>query len=253
MPRYPPLTELVMVTVKRVLPYGAIVAMDEYDGLEAFVHISEVSTGWTRNVSEHLKEGQKAVVKVMRLDPEKRQVDASLKRVSEGERRQKAEAYKAEKRAQKLLERAAFKAKSTPQAALAEAGVPLVAEYGSLHAAFESIAAGEIPQAKIDKKWMDVLSEVAKAEIKKKEVEVKASLNLVFYGSGGLKRLMDALAGVEKASGVQVHYVGAGHYSLKSVAGDYKSAEKALDKVEAFLEAGVSGSQAEYSVERKKK
>lgn len=252
--RYPPLNELAMALVKKILPYGAIVSLEEYDNADAFVHISEVSTAWTRNVSDHVKEGQKVVVKVIRIDPEKRQIDVSLKRVSEGERRQKAGAYKAAKRASKLFERAAFKAGVPLPEALKEVAEPLAAEYGSLYAAFEALSQGEKPKAKLAKKWLDALSEIAETEIKKKEVEVRATLRLKFYGGGGLSRLKAALAAVRKDAGLEAHYVSAGNYMLKAVAGDYKTAEKALDKAEAVV-AAVAGrdAQAEYSLERKKK
>jgi translation initiation factor 2 subunit 1 len=237
-----------MATVKKVLPYGAIVSLDEFDGSEGFVHISQLSKGWTKNVSEYLKQNQKAVLKVIRIDEEKRQIDLSLKRVSEGERRVKADSFKSEKRALKLLERAAIQSKSTFAKALKEAGEPLAEEYGDLYSAFEALSLGEKPKSKVTKKWLDALTAVAVKEIKHKDVEIGAVLNLVFYGGDGLGRLKKALAAMEKASGLKAHYVSAGKYSIKSVAPDYKAAEAALAKANQAVEKAVKAdSDFEYS------
>lgn len=252
--KYPPLNELVMATVKKVLPYGAIVSLDEFDGSEGFVHISQLSKGWTKNVGEYLKQNQKVVLKVIRLDEEKRQIDLSLKRVSEGERRAKAEAFKSEKRALKLLERAAAQAKSTPAKAQKEVGEPLIEEFGDLYSAFEALSLGEKPKFKITKKWLDALVFVAEKEIKHKDVEASAVVNLVFYGGDGLLRLKKALFAMEKASGLKVHYVSAGKYSLKSIAPDYKIAEAALAKADHAVEKEVkSDCDAVYSFEKEGK
>ncbi|HLC38490.1 MAG TPA: S1 RNA-binding domain-containing protein, partial [Candidatus Norongarragalinales archaeon] len=71
---FPQLEEFVVAKVKKLLPFGAIIELEEYGGLEGFVHISEVSSGWIRNIREHLKEGQVVVAKVIALDIQKRQV-----------------------------------------------------------------------------------------------------------------------------------------------------------------------------------
>ncbi|MFA4946536.1 MAG: S1 RNA-binding domain-containing protein [Candidatus Micrarchaeia archaeon] len=248
---YPSLDELVLVTVKKLLPYGALVVLDEYDSAEAFIHISQVSRGWTKNVSEYLRPGQKTVVRVIRLDPDKRQIDASLKSVSESEKRAKLEAFQSGKRALKLLERAAILAKGKAEDALKEAGEPLVEEYGDLYSAFEALSQGALPKAKIPKKWLDALTQVAKNEIKHKNVEVAAVLRLKFYGGAGLNELKAAIAGLEAKTGLKAHYVSAGAYSIKSVAAEYKAAEKALDDANAFLEKALAGNaNAEYALER---
>ena len=242
------LNELVIATVKRIFPYGAVIALDEYPSADAFIHISEVSSGWCRNVSEHLKMGQKVVAKIIRLEPEKNQIDASIKRVSEGERKKKLQDFKAAKRGIKLFERAALKAgKTAAQAKDVEAA--LVSEFGTLYEAFEAIATAGASFEKHGKQWASALEEVAKQEIKPKKVEVRATLTLQSYAPDGISELKRILGDISK-SGVVVHYVGAPHYYLTVTAGDYKTAEKALDAVETKLSAMKN---VEYSMERAKK
>ncbi len=42
--------ELIVGTVYKVLNYGAFAKLEEYQGKEAFIHISEVSSGWVKNI-----------------------------------------------------------------------------------------------------------------------------------------------------------------------------------------------------------
>lgn len=71
--------ELIVGTVYKVLNYGAFAKLEEYQGKEAFIHISEVSSGWVKNIRDHVRENQKIVCRVLRVNPKKGHVDASLK------------------------------------------------------------------------------------------------------------------------------------------------------------------------------
>lgn len=51
--------ELIVATVYKVLGYGAFANLEEYEGKEAFIHISEVSSGWVKNIRDHVRENQK--------------------------------------------------------------------------------------------------------------------------------------------------------------------------------------------------
>src|SRR3989338_4689624 len=145
---YPQLDEFVIGKVKKVLPFGAILSLEEYGGLEAFVHISEVSSGWIRNIREHLKEGQIIVAKIITVDLGKKQVDASVKRVSEVEKKRKLEQWQNEKRALKLLERSVSKAGKTLKQVEAEVKL-LEEEFGSIYDIFDSLAKDVEPKAKV--------------------------------------------------------------------------------------------------------
>ena len=86
---YPEVGEFVIVTVKTVKPYGAFVTLDEYDNKEGFIHIGEIAAGWIKYIRDYVREGQKLVCKVLRVDPGRGHIDLSLKRVNEHQRREK--------------------------------------------------------------------------------------------------------------------------------------------------------------------
>ena len=46
--------DLVIATVKEVTGHGAYVSLDEYQQLTAFLHISEIATGWIRNIERYV-------------------------------------------------------------------------------------------------------------------------------------------------------------------------------------------------------
>ena len=80
-PEWPEVGDLVIVTVNRITDYGAYVTLDEY-GKEGLLHVSEVASSWVRNIRDFVREGQKTVLKVLRVDTEKGHVDISLRRVT---------------------------------------------------------------------------------------------------------------------------------------------------------------------------
>ena len=62
--------------VKKIMPYGAFV---EVDGVDCFLHISNISYDRLENVGDAIKEGESYSFKVVSLDRENKKVDWSLK------------------------------------------------------------------------------------------------------------------------------------------------------------------------------
>ncbi|MFH0971191.1 MAG: S1 RNA-binding domain-containing protein [Candidatus Micrarchaeota archaeon] len=237
MANYPELGEFVIVSVNKIMPYGSFCSLDEYGGIEAFLHVSEVSSGWVKNIRDFIKEGQKIVALVSRIDLEKHQIDLSLKRVSESDRKRKLESFQLGKRAEKLLERAAIKLKKKYADAQREVAPILIAEYEDLYSAFEKIKEGEISE-KIPPLWVIALKEVAEAEIKEKVLSSRAEIRLQSFESNGADRIKDALMKIQKGiPGVQVKYVGAPVYFVDFRMKEHKDEDKVIAKITKILEA----------------
>ncbi|MHA1219287.1 MAG: S1 RNA-binding domain-containing protein, partial [Candidatus Heimdallarchaeaceae archaeon] len=59
--------DLVIGTVKSIFDHGVYVDLDEYDNLQAYCHVSEVSSTWVRNIRNVMRLGKKVVGRVMRV------------------------------------------------------------------------------------------------------------------------------------------------------------------------------------------
>ena len=245
--------ELVLATVKKIMPYGAFCSLDEYGDKEAFVHISEVAPRWIKNIHEFLREGQKLVAKVYHIEADKDQIDLSLKRVNESEKKMKMEGSRREKRADKLFEVALKIAKSTKSEEVASRAA-LVAKYGNLIDAIEALSEkGEeaIAGLKIEKGLAKALLEVAMKNIKKARAEMNGIISLTSYSKNGVDEVKRILSSVKAPAGVETEllYLGAPKYQLRVVADDFKSADKALETIveHIYAEAKKSGAIADFA------
>jgi len=256
MQAYPEQDELVLATVKKLLPYGAFLALEEYPGRDGFLHVSQVSSGWVRNIREHLKEGQRLVVKVTTIDLQKQQIDLSLKQVSEADKKRKLAAHQAEKKSIKFLEIAAVKLKKDPKKAYAEAGEVFVKEFGSVSAAIDAIRDGPIKTA-LPAEWITALKEIAEKEFKPKLLEVRTNLLLKCFDGDGVEKIKQVLAMIGQASNakatITVHYVGAPNYYVDVSGYDYKTIEKAISGIELLLDDYTKKGVFEFEMQPNKK
>jgi translation initiation factor 2 subunit 1 len=239
--------ELVLATVKKIMPYGAFCTLDEYGNREAFVHISEVAPRWIKNIHEFLREGQHLVAKVYHIEVEKSQIDLSLKRVTESEKKAKMEGSRRERRADKLFEVALKIAKSTKAEEMA-ARQALIAKYGSIIDALDALTEqGEAALAgmKIEKGLLKALLEVASKNAKKARAEINGILTLTSYAPDGVEAVKRIL-GAAKPAGAEfsILYLGAPKYQLRSVAEDFKAAEKAMDDALSAIMAAAKEARA---------
>ena len=249
---FPQLDEFVVAKVKKILPFGAVLELQEYGGLEAFTHISEVSSGWIRNIREHLKEGEITVGKVTISDSIKKQIDVSLKRVSQSEKKRKLEEWQNSKRAQKLLQRALEKA-GKPLKQVEGELKELEEEFGSLYGIFDFLSKNRdaVPKAKVSKALLVSLKEIAEKEIKQKVFTTRRILKLACFTPDGLSRIKKILEDVEKM-GADVHYVGAPSYFIDITGADAKALEKEMQKIEGFLNENCESETMEWSLEEQK-
>lgn len=240
----PELDEFVIATIKKIFPYGAFCTLDEYENKEAFIHISEVAPRWIKNIHEFLKEGQKIVAKVFRIVLEKNQIDLSLKRVNESDRRRKLDSYKKDKRATKLLELAAKKL-AKPYQEASDVESKLISEFGNLYSMFEELAgdAGRLDGLSIGGEWKKVLYELALQNIHKPIVKICGVLTLNSMSSDGVEIIKEALMNAknigDNETEVNITYLGAPRYRITVVAQDYKKAERIMEDtakdVEKFM------------------
>ena len=95
--------ELVVVTVKTVKQNGVYVNFDEFPGIEGFIFIGEIASGWVKNIKSFVRDGQRLICKVMRTRKDGSSLELSLKSVSEERRRERLQEWKNEQRSNQLF------------------------------------------------------------------------------------------------------------------------------------------------------
>ncbi len=243
--------ELVIGTVTSIRNFGAFVTLDEFNKREAFIHLSEVATGWVKYIRDHIREGQKIVARVLRVDPAKNQIDLSLKRINDHQRREKVQAWKNELRAMRLVGQVAQALKLSADEGVELFGPVLIERYGSLFGAFEVASADAKRFQKENEKasWSAAFLKVARENIDPPQVTILGTLEMSDPGPDGVDHVRTALLAAEQVDpdSVEVQYVGAPRYRIRVQASQYKQAEETLKKsteaaLKAIRSAGGEGS-----------
>ena len=236
---FPEVGELVVATVTEVFDKGAYVALDEYGGKKGYVPLSEVASSWFHNIRDFLKERQKVVLKVIKVDPFKGHIDLSLRRASSVEREQKMFEWKRAQRAEALLGFAAKKLGRTLDEAYNEVGWKLEDRYGEIYAGLEeAVRRGveALKEAGVAGAWVDAVYEVAKEHIELPVVKVAGKLELRSTHPKGVLHIKQSLLKAlelakDKGYNVRIYVAGTPFYGVEVVAENYKQAESVLREV----------------------
>lgn len=259
-PEWPERRELVLATVQKVTDYGAYVTLEEYGNKEGLLHRSEISTSWVRNIRNHVREGQKLVLKVLRVNADKKHIDLSRKRVTKRERIDKIYTFKHERKAETFLRITAEKLNKSLQEINEKGASPMEETYGDLYTALE-VTSRQGPEALtkigVPSDIAHALAELAKEKIRPPIVEIKGILQLTSTKPDGVNVIKKALDAAHKISTpdnakIDIYTITAPKYRLKVEAEDYKQAETILQKASETAIKAITKAGGEGSFERKK-
>jgi len=234
--QFPEIDELVICTVDVVKNFGVTVTLNEYPGRTGFIHISEVAAGWVKYIRDFVREKQKVVCKALRVRPDRDQIDLSLKRVNEHQRRDTIQTWKNEQKAERLFDIVAKRADMTAEASRKELLEDLIDTYGDLYPAFEQAAmdsdifeedmTGESGERPV---WLQDFTDVATENISIPFIHVHGFIDLKTHLKTGID---DISAALEAAGGddenITIRYLGAPTSRIEVKGLDYKEAEEVL-------------------------
>ena len=228
---YPERDEIVICTVKKILPSSIFVDLDEY-GKEAMIHISEIAPGRIRNIRDYVKENKKIVCKILNVDKAKGYIDLSLRRVNQAQRISKNKEYKQEQKAERILEDIAKKLDMDLKTIYEKAGYSIINAYGNLTPFFYDIVNDKVDFKKLNipNNIANTLSEIVKDKIKPIEVNIAGIIKLESDASDGIdliKKTLEHINNINK-NAIKITYVGAPRYRIVIRAKDYKTAESIL-------------------------
>ena len=235
---WPEVGELVIASVDRIMDYGVYVTLDEY-GKEGFLHISEISSSWVKNIRDFVREGEKVVLKVLRVDREKGHIDLSLRRVTKREKREKMLLWKQSRRAEGLMRSVSQRLNIPLKDLYEKVWVPLEEAFGTAYEGLER-AAREGVDVLLDiglpRDLAEALTEIAKEKIKVTSVKVKGILNVSCVKPDGVLRIKKALMEAKsvkapRGSSVRIYVISPPKYRVEVTARDYKTANQIMQRV----------------------
>jgi len=256
-PEWPEAGDLVIVTIEIVTDYGAYAKLDEYEK-RGLLHVSEISSSWIRNIRDFVREGQKLVLKVLRVDLEKGHIDLSLRRVTKRERIEKVLSWKKERKADALLRGVAERLGLTINEVYQNAGT-IIEQKFYLYEGFEK-AAVEGPEALtvigVPENLAKAFSQVAQERIHVKMVKVKGVLELHVVKPNGVRVIRDVFskAKTEKAKDAKITFyvIAAPKYNIEVQAENYKRAEDVMQKTADNVLANIAKAGGQGSFRREK-
>ena len=136
---FPETNEIVIGKVTKITDFGVFFSLLEYDDVEGFVHISQVSSTWIKNIHNHVKQNQMRAAKVLKVDYDKKHIDLSLSRVTSQDEKRKISEYRLFLRAQSLLGIIAKNMDIDADLAWTEIAEPIIEKEGELYKGFINI------------------------------------------------------------------------------------------------------------------
>ena len=250
----PEIGEIVIATITKVSDHGAYVTLDEYDGVQGFLHISEIAPGWVRKVTRYVKENEKKVLLVKKIQAQRGEIDLSLKQISKEQRKKKLLDVKRFEKEQGILKNIQEKAELTTKQ-IEDIEDKLLSKYDSIYDAIIDIATKNkdiLNNLEISEKIQTVIEDIS-SKIKLPSVEIRGILELTNNKSNGIEIIKKILLDVIKDnadSKIEISYIGAPKYRVSIIAQEFKTAEKIIKPILEKIEKDVKKQNGTFNFTR---
>ncbi|MCL5117449.1 MAG: S1 RNA-binding domain-containing protein [Candidatus Marsarchaeota archaeon] len=226
--KIPYLKDLVIAEVVKITNFGAYCKLIEYNNVDAFLPIKEVSSGWIKNIHIFIHNNQKLVCRVIFFDKQKNTIDISLKKVTPKESKEKIKEYNLEKRSENLFIQAINKSQN--QQHKDELISAAISEFKSftnfIYNANNNTK--EYSASALPKKFKEVVAKLVKANKKEKKYPVSYILTMLTYNTlSGISELTSILLYLQNQD-IIVSYISAPKYRLIAYGKNYLEAEEKI-------------------------
>jgi len=229
--------DVVLCTVNEIA--GTIVFVKIEGNGQGSIITSEIAPGRIRNLRDYVVPKKKIVCKILRIS-QNGNIDLSLRRVTQKEKKEVLEQYKQEKSYKSVL-----------KSILGEKSEKIIQEIETKQRLFDFLE-----EAKEDSKDLEKI--IGKTDTKKvleiiqtqkqKTAVLKKEINLTTKISNGLKLIKELLGDLKE---VEIKYISAGRYSIKIEAEDIKTADNKLKEILKDLEEKAKKQGFEFSMKEK--
>lgn len=228
--------DIVLCTVDKIV--GTTVFVNIEGNGEGTIITSEIAPGRIRNLREYVVPKKKIVCKILKISGDK--IHLSLRRVSQKEQKEVLEQYKQEKSYRSILK--SILGNKT------EDIIKKIKEKTKLYDFLQEAKQNPKELEKVaGKKESEKILEIINKQKQKKAV-IKKEIHLKTTASEGLELIKKLLG---KIKDVEIKYISAGKYSVKTESSDIKKADNYLKEILEELEKQAKKANMEFSVKEK--
>jgi translation initiation factor 2 subunit 1 len=232
--KYPEIGDIIVSKIDKILDYGCQVSLPEFDELKGFVHVSEVSSSWVKNIRNFVKEGQIKAGKVLGIKGDT--LEISFSKVNANTQRQVLEEWNQNKRIVKLLEIMARDTKLKIEK-LEELLETFFSEYDSKYSAIKALLENPKLYEKIPEQIRQPLRELIEKNFSLPKKTIKRTISLMHQTGRGIETLKKAFSSLDKS--LNIIYLGSNKFQLSLESSNYKKAEKKLDEAIEILKKEI--------------
>lgn len=246
--------EFLIGKIKQVENQYVYVDLVDYTGLvseefaKGFIHISEISSRWIKNIRNYVRIGQRVVLRVLRVDTQKGHVDLSLRRVNSAQKENRLKewkyAVKFENLLQFLIETEGINL--TLDQAYDLIGWSVLNQFDSYQEALEVLKESGIEILDdlegVSEDVKKILLKIIEENVKISTVSISGKIRLSFNSENGIDQIKESLIEAKgiieskETRSINISYIAAPLYQLEIITKDYLDAENILSDALEIIE-----------------
>ncbi|MFX0028955.1 MAG: translation initiation factor IF-2 subunit alpha [Candidatus Hermodarchaeota archaeon] len=255
--KFPKEGEFVIAKVTEVQDQYVYVDLIDFDGLSSektargMIHISEISSRWIKNIRNYVRIGQRIVLRVLRVVPEKGHVDLSLRRVNSAQKEIRLKEWKYAVKFENLLQ---FLTETEGinmnlDGAYELIGFPVLDLFDTYQEAIENLKEnGEEILDNLEGITDEIkrtLLRIVNENVEISTVNISGKVKLSFNSENGIDQIKESLLEASKVidsketRNIRISYLAAPFYRLEVVTKDYLDAENILSDALEVIEQKV--------------
>lgn len=232
--------DFVLCNVERIEKTTVFVKIIEGgENIDGSIIVSEIAPGRIRNLRDYVVPNKKIVCKILRISSSGN-VELSLRRVTPKEKREVMEGHSLEKSYEKII-----------KGILGEKAKEIIKEISKKGNLRDFIRTAKENTKKFDeyfdKKDAEKLIEILSAQ-KKKKIQLKKEFSFFSAKPNGIELVKNTL---EKIKDVEVIYISAGNYAVKTESEEIKSADKKLREILLQVEDYAKKNGMQFEIKEK--
>ena len=226
----------------------------DYTGLaseefaKGFIHVSEISSRWIKNIRNYVRIGQRVVLRVLRVDQQKGHVDLSLRRVNSAQKENRLKEWKYAVKFENLLQ---FLTETeginlTLDQAYDLIGWPVLNQFDSYQEALEVLKENGVEILNglegVSEDIKKILLKIIEENVKISTVVISGKIRLSFNSENGIDQIKESLIEAKgiieskETRSINISYIAAPLYRLEIISKDYLDAENILSDALEIIE-----------------